>query len=183
MASETQDDFTATGEWQDLVAAIPATAGADVTLQNLDTDLVQVVFGGAAEPAGKAGTLLRNLGRVEGNAAHIWVRARKGTAQVSVALRPATDGKPPLAAGTDRSGAIGAGGAAQVMAAANTGRRGLRIFNNSGDVLWVSEVGAAAANGAGSVQIESFGFYEVVSSRAISIFGATTGQKFTAVET
>lgn len=90
-----------------------------------------------------------------------------------------------LPPGTDRSGSITTGGTAQVLAAANTARRSLSIFNNSGDALWVNQNGGTAAvGGAGSIQITSFGpvFY-VETNKAISIIGATTGQKFTATET
>jgi hypothetical protein len=94
---------------------------------------------------------------------------------------------------TDRSGTITAGGTAQVLAAANTARRYLRIQNQSAGVLWVRETGTAAASGASmalkacTVAGDGTGgafVYEglFVCTSAISIFGAVTGQAFHAVE-
>lgn len=85
---------------------------------------------------------------------------------------------------TDGSGTITTGGTAQLVFAANPNRRYLLIQNQSSGVLWFNWTATAvegqpsaqlAANG-GSFVMES-GF---VSTEAISIIGATTGQAFTA---
>lgn len=88
-----------------------------------------------------------------------------------------------LPAGTDRSGAITVGGTAQTLAAANTARTGLTGQNISSGDLWINEIGGtAAADTAGSYKIPAGGTFEVSTNRAVSIVGATTGQKFTATE-
>lgn len=89
-----------------------------------------------------------------------------------------------LPAGTDRSGSITSGGTAQQLAAANTSRRGLTGQNISAGDLWINEIGGtAAADTAGSYKIASGDTFSIATNRAISIIGATTGQKFTATET
>lgn len=89
----------------------------------------------------------------------------------------------PLTPGTDRSGAITTGGTAQPLAAANTARRGLTGQNISSGDLWINEIGGtAAADTAGSYKVASGSTFEVNTSRAVSIVGATTGQKFSATE-
>lgn len=89
-----------------------------------------------------------------------------------------------MPAGTDRSGAITLGGTAQVLAAANTSRKSLTVQNISVADIWVNEIGGTAAvDTAGSWKIAAGGAFAVSTNRAISIIGATTGQKFTATET
>lgn len=84
-----------------------------------------------------------------------------------------------------RSGAITTGGVAQTIAAANPQRRGFFIQNLSTGDLWFSLLGTAAA-AAPSFKIVPDAIYEApyggVATGAISIFGATTGQAFSAVE-
>lgn len=88
-----------------------------------------------------------------------------------------------LPSGTDRSGAITTGGTAQALAPANTSRKSLTGQNISAGDLWINEVGGTAAvNGTGSYQITPGQAFGVATNRAISIIGATTGQKFTATE-
>lgn len=93
-------------------------------------------------------------------------------------------GSSALPNGTDRSGTITTGGTAQQLAAANTSRVSLTGQNISSGDLWISENGAnAAPNAAGSYKISSGQAFSVGTSRAISIYGATTAQAFTATET
>lgn len=88
-----------------------------------------------------------------------------------------------LTAGTDSSGSITTGGTAQALAAANTARRGLVGQNISAGDLWINEIGGtAAADTVGSYKVTSGSPFSVSTNRAISIVGATTGQKFTATE-
>lgn len=88
-----------------------------------------------------------------------------------------------LPAGADRSGAITTGGTAQALAAANTARRGLTGQNISSGDLWINEIGGtAAADTAGSYRVTAGSTFEVSTNRAVSIVGATTGQKFSATE-
>jgi hypothetical protein len=79
------------------------------------------------------------------------------------------------------SGTITSGGAAQTLSAANANRRGAYILNLSSGDLWVSDVGTAAATQP-SVRIPAGSLYEFpyAPAAAISIFGATTGQAFSA---
>lgn len=85
----------------------------------------------------------------------------------------------------DRSGTITAGGTAQSLMAANSQRRGWWLQNVSSGDLWVSAVGTAAASQP-SIRIPPNALYEspALSSAtgALSIFGATTGQAFSARE-
>lgn len=94
---------------------------------------------------------------------------------------------------TDCSGTITSGGTAQTLIAANTGVAGFVIMNTdasagSGEPLWISFTGTAAANTTGSYPLAAptattfaspSSFYSGVGySRAITIIGATTGHKF-----
>jgi hypothetical protein len=88
-----------------------------------------------------------------------------------------------LPAGKDRSGSITTGGTAQTLAALNLARRGLTIQNISTADLWVNETGGtAAANTAGSFQLIAGASANIDTRQAVSIVGATTGQKFSATE-
>lgn len=86
---------------------------------------------------------------------------------------------------TNRSGTITAGGVAQTLMAANAARGGFIIQNVSTGDLWFSSVGTAAASQP-SIWLPAGSYYEPpetgVPITAISIFGATTGQAFTARE-
>jgi hypothetical protein len=88
-----------------------------------------------------------------------------------------------LPAGTNRSGSITTGGTAQVLAAANPARVSLTAQNISTTDLWVNETGGtAAASTAGSFRVVAGGAFSVSTNQAISVFGATTGQTWTATE-
>jgi hypothetical protein len=85
----------------------------------------------------------------------------------------------------DRSGTITTGGVAQTLMPANPQRRGFWVQNHSAADLWVSGVGTAAASQP-AIRIPAGLLYEspdfgVVTS-AMSIFGASTGQAFSARE-
>lgn len=86
---------------------------------------------------------------------------------------------------TDRSGTIATGGVAQTLMAANSQRRGYWVQNVSSGDLWISAVGTAAASQP-ALLIPPRALYEVCDgttpNTALSIFGATTGQAFTARE-
>ena len=102
-----------------------------------------------------------------------------------IPVRVVGSGASGQAAITDRSGTITAGGSAQVLAAANTARSGFAIQNISVNDLWISPVGTAAATQP-SIWLPAGSYYEFpqggVPGTAISIFGATTGQAFSARE-
>jgi hypothetical protein len=86
---------------------------------------------------------------------------------------------------TSKSGTITSGGTAQTLAASNASRKFYRVMNLSTGDLWVNDMGATAAAAQPSFKIVAGAMYEsgsVVSSAAISIFGATTGQAFSASE-
>lgn len=87
---------------------------------------------------------------------------------------------------TDASGTITAGGTAQAVFAAKADRRYLLIQNNSSGPLWINFT-TTAVEGQPSIQLSSGGTAFVmetgfVSTEAVSIIGATTGQAFTAKE-
>lgn len=84
---------------------------------------------------------------------------------------------------TERSSTITTGGTAQVAMAANTSRKAW-FFQNIGSVdLWISFVETAQADNPGSVKVapgaSAFSSGGFVSAQALSVVGATTGQKFT----
>jgi len=82
----------------------------------------------------------------------------------------------------DRSGTITAGGTAQVVLPAWTGRHGCMIQNQSLGSLWVSETATAVA-GPPSILIpagQQFLCMSPASGQAYSIIGATTAQAFAA---
>jgi hypothetical protein len=84
----------------------------------------------------------------------------------------------------DRSGAITAGGTAQVALPAWPGRHGCVIQNQSAGSLWVSETATAVA-GPPSILIpvgQQFLCMAPASGQAYSIIGATTAQAFAARE-
>lgn len=94
---------------------------------------------------------------------------------------------PSIVTPVDKSGTITTGGTAQDVAAANTGRRGFWIQNNSNGALWVNEMGGTAAAAQPNVYLApNGGFWSMdmtgVSASKISIYGATTGQAFSARE-
>lgn len=84
---------------------------------------------------------------------------------------------------TERSGTITTGGTAQVAMAANAARKAWFFQNISTADLWISLVETAQANTPGSVKVApgavAFSSGGFVSTQALSVVGATTGQKFT----
>lgn len=105
-----------------------------------------------------------------------------GSYNVNIVGSDGSDGSP-LPSGTNRSSSITLGGTAQNLAAANTARRGLVGQNISSGDLWINEIGGTAAVDAdGSYKVSPGSTFEVSTNRAVSIVGATTGQKFTATE-
>lgn len=86
----------------------------------------------------------------------------------------------------DRSGTITAGGSPQALLAASNGRQGWLIQNLSAGDLFVNDVAAAALDTgfkipAGAI-LDSSATPAYPARNALSIWGATTGQKFTARE-
>ena len=85
----------------------------------------------------------------------------------------------------NRSGTVTSGSTAQALMATNKGRGGYWIQNLSAGDLYISDVGTAAATQP-SMRIAAGGLYESsitgCPTNEISIFGATTGQVFSARE-
>ncbi|MEQ1697691.1 MAG: hypothetical protein ABL901_17800 [Hyphomicrobiaceae bacterium] len=91
----------------------------------------------------------------------------------------------PAAAFVERSGTIASGGTAQTLAASNASRRWYRVMNLSTGDLWINDRGATAAAAQPAFKLVAGAMYEtgsVAPAAAISIFGATTGQAFSAAE-
>lgn len=86
----------------------------------------------------------------------------------------------------NKSGTITSGGVAQTLCAANSSRIGFCVQNVSSENLWINELGSSAAATQPSLLLSPGSLYEApascVSKLAISIFGATTGQAFSARE-
>jgi hypothetical protein len=80
----------------------------------------------------------------------------------------------------DRSGSITLGGTAQQLVAAASSRSDLFIQNISAGDIWYSVGGTAAIDTAGSYKLAAGASVNLAYVEAISIVGATTGQKFTA---
>lgn len=88
---------------------------------------------------------------------------------------------------TGASASVTLASTAQVLAAANGRRNGFRFQNISAGDLWINDLaGDAAIDTAGSMKIAAGGFYQTPPlydyQGAISIIGATNGQKYTASE-
>ena len=85
----------------------------------------------------------------------------------------------------DRLGFITLGGTAQYLFDGVIPLNGFEIFNPSAtSSLWISKVGVAAPNASGSIEIAPGALYMTPETykvaKAISIYGDTTGQPFTA---
>ncbi len=91
----------------------------------------------------------------------------------------------PVSTLVDISAAITTGGVAQVIALQNLERRGFWIQNLSSGDIFVSSIGTASA-GRPSIRVPPGALYEAPTHGAptgpISVFGATTGQSFSARE-
>ena len=99
---------------------------------------------------------------------------------IKAALDAGVNGSP-----TDRSSTITTGGAAQVAMAALSTRKGYFFQNISSESMWGSFTGTAAPSTVGSFEIVPNGIIrstQVCETTALSIYGATTGQKYTAWE-
>ncbi len=95
---------------------------------------------------------------------------------------------------TDYSGSIIAGGVSQPLFAANNSRQGFLIQNidytNTGDAVWVNLTGGAAGSmlpgsfslAAGASVAYPGGAIQGVVSNAVTIFAATTGHVFSAIQ-
>lgn len=83
----------------------------------------------------------------------------------------------------NKSGTVSTGGIAQTISVANPDREGFWFQNVSSGDLWLSELGAAAANQP-SIKVPAGAMYEfpVSVGTAISVYGTTTGQAFSARE-
>lgn len=105
------------------------------------------------------------------------------TAAASLSFVPASDAvfKVHSAAGSlaSISGTVTAGGTAQNAAAANSGRVGFSIQNQSSGVLWFSTLATAVASQP-SIKLLPGAYYESppggAGTGALSVLGATTGQ-------
>lgn len=89
---------------------------------------------------------------------------------------------PTLTAGADRSGTITAGGTAQQLAPANASRKFLKGQNLSTGDLWINEVGGTAAAQQPAYRIPAGSTFGINTNQAVSIWGATTGQAWSATE-
>ncbi len=107
----------------------------------------------------------------------------------SYVVGSATNGTPfsySTATITSRSGTIATGATAQSLMVANAARKGWFIQNNSTGDLWVNRFGGTAIAGQPRLLIPAGALYETPDGgsggNALSIYGATTGQTFTAAE-
>jgi hypothetical protein len=83
----------------------------------------------------------------------------------------------------DHSGTVTAGGTAQALMAANASRRGCFVQNNSPGDLWFNDLTTAAPSEPSLWLPPGAAFScNPAAPSAISIYGAVTGQSFTARE-
>jgi hypothetical protein len=84
----------------------------------------------------------------------------------------------------DASNVIVTGGTSQVLSSANGGRQGFSVQNQSAGALWVNDIGGTASGAPPSWQIPAGTTFTTTANygptATISIWGATTGQAFTA---
>ena len=161
------------------VAALPLPAGAAT-----DASLGTIGTAPPALPGSSSGImgLLRWIGTLFTSGAGV----ASGALRVVVASDQTA--LPTIAspsAFTERSGTVTAGGTAQTLAAANAARRFYRVMNLSTGDLWINDRGAAAVANQPAFKLVAGAMYETSScapTAAISIFGATTGQAFSAAE-
>lgn len=86
--------------------------------------------------------------------------------------------------GVSRSGSITTGGTAQTLAPANSARTGLQGVNKSSGILYLNEVGGTASStDPDSYPIQPGGGFTIQTNQTVSVWGATTGQSWTATET
>ncbi|KQM58780.1 hypothetical protein ASE65_10475 [Sphingomonas sp. Leaf16] len=105
-----------------------------------------------------------------------------GVQALDASGNPSVNNGPMLPTGTDRSGTIAAGAPAQQLAPANANRRYLRGQNLSTGDLWLNEVGGTASAASPSFRIPAGGTFGINTNQAVSIWGATTGQAWSATE-
>lgn len=89
---------------------------------------------------------------------------------------------PSLTAGTDRSGTITTGGTAQQLAPANTARKFLKGQNLSTGDLWIREDDGDAGPQQPAYRILPGYPFAVSTNRRATIYGAITGQAWSATE-
>ncbi len=86
---------------------------------------------------------------------------------------------------TSRASTITSGGTAQTLASSNSSRKFFAVQNQSSGDIYVRWTGTAAGDNT-SLKLSPGDYFETgagyVSTQAISIYGATTGQAFWAVE-
>lgn len=172
---------------------VDSGAASAASLANIDADLGAPAEAAASTDTGTFG-IIPFIKRALQNWTTLLARmpvslgAKTGAASLSVV--PASDATYITTTRTatlvNRSGTITTGGAAQVLAAANTARKSFTVQNNSAGDLWINEIGGTAVLSQPSLKIASGSMYEAptngVSDAAISIIGATTGQTFSARE-
>ncbi|KQM60049.1 MULTISPECIES: hypothetical protein [unclassified Sphingomonas] len=107
---------------------------------------------------------------------------RQGKIPIVATVSPDGKSTSALPDGSDRSGTIAAGGAAQQLAPANPNRKVLTGQNLSSGDLWVNDLGVPAGPSAPSRRVPPGATFKANYAGAVSIWGATTGQAFAADE-
>jgi hypothetical protein len=137
-----------------------------------------------------ANTTVQSLATaVDGNANLVPLHAPASTDAQGVSRPVGAENPLPVikcaaAAASDGSGTVAAGGGAQTLFGGIVPANGFLVQNNSSAALWISDVGAASAAGA-SIQLAANGGMFVTPcgykpAGAVSLYGDTTGQAFTA---
>jgi hypothetical protein len=150
------------------------------TTNGLDVDVIRL-------PALVAGTA--NIGDVDVLTLPALPAGTNNIGDVDVLTLPPVTGtvtaNPAIGTLTDRSGSITTGGTAQQLAAANATRKYLLIQNISAGDLWLNFTTTAVSDQP-SIKLTPGSSFSMegsyVSTEAVSVIGATTGQKFTSKE-
>lgn len=137
-----------------------------------------------------ANTTIQSLSTaIDGNGNLVPVHAPAATNAQGVATPVGPQNPMPVvntaaSAASDGSGTLATGGSAQTLFGGIVPANGFLVQNNSSAVLWISDVGVASAGGASIQLAANGGMFQTASgykpAGAVSLFGATAGQAFSA---
>lgn len=164
---------------------LPTGAASEATLDARTGSLTETVPATDTASSGINGRLQRIAQRLTSLIGLLPASLGPKAGSASLSVVPASDAvfKVHSAAGSlvSISGTVTAGGTAQNAAAANSGRVGFSIQNQSSGVLWFSTL-ATAVDSQPSIKLLPGAYYESppggAGTGALSVLGATTGQSW-----
>jgi len=85
--AKSEPDYTATTAWHDLTVDYPELSNATAFIQDKGPGQLLVNFSpSSSQPTDNSGVVLQYLDAITGTAAHLWVKAVQGTANVAFGL-------------------------------------------------------------------------------------------------